>query len=197
MSRQQHPTRIARYVCALVCLAALWGPSASAEAATDGGAKQVVLAQADAATPFAARSGLQIGLVASDTVGSENIASATSSNCTGCRANAVALQAVIVTSDPSMFVPKNVAVASNANCTACTSFAYAYQYVVQTDGPVRLSQSGQAQIAELRGDAKAVAASDLAPDAMTAELDQIATRFVTVVQTETLASGHAATGNAI
>jgi putative peptide zinc metalloprotease protein len=174
----------ARWACALTCLVALaLAPAAQAQT-SDGGAKQVVIAQSTSDNVFAGRAGLQMALDPGDTVGNENIASASSSDCTGCRANAVAIQAVVVSGDPSTFTPHNVATAVNSNCVSCTSYAYAYQYVIQTDGRVRLSTDGRAELSDLRSEARSIAASDDPPDQMTAELDDVVKRFKSVLSSE-------------
>jgi hypothetical protein len=63
---------------------------------------------------------------------------------------AVALQAVLLISDPDIASPRNAAVAVNAGCTRCETLAYAWQYVVSMGGPVRVTQEGQRAIADLR-----------------------------------------------
>ena len=89
------------------------------------------------ATPRESSSGLQFALVGGSTVGSENLAQATSVACTGCTTIAVAVQAVGATGDPSVVVPHNAAVASSAGCTSCEAYAYAYQYILTRAGPIR------------------------------------------------------------
>jgi hypothetical protein len=71
-------------------------------------------------------SGLVVSPAASDAVDNENIAYA-KSGCTGCRTVAVAIQAVLITSNASDVQPKNVALAVNESCSSCRTFAAAYQ----------------------------------------------------------------------
>lgn len=153
----------------------------AATGAEGGGANNVVLATTTADGSSLSRSALQVSQIGGPTVTSSNIAAATSYACTGCRSVAVALQAVLVTGDPSTVVPANAAVATNAGCNSCTSYAYAYQYVLSTDGPAYLTPSAQAQLASFRAEIADLAASGLAPDELTARLDTVAAQFKATV----------------
>jgi putative peptide zinc metalloprotease protein len=156
-------------------------------AATDGGANQVVLATTTADGASTDRSGLQFALVGGPTVGSENLAEATSVNCTGCTTIAVAFQAVVATGNPSVVIPHNAAVAENGGCTSCSTYAYAYQYVLTTSGSAYLSAAGTTQVAKLRADVADLAASGLSFDQLTARLDGLAAEFRSVVDTNLVA----------
>lgn len=140
-----------------------------------------------------ARSGLQVSSVGGPTVGSENLAAATSTTCTGCRTIAVAIQAVDATGDPSTVVPHNAAVAANAGCTSCTT--YAYQYVLTTDGAAHLAAARQAKIATLRQAVADAAASGLSLDALTARLDSLAAQFRAAID-QFVPAGQAGSGTA-
>jgi putative peptide zinc metalloprotease protein len=159
-------------------------------AATGGGANQVVLATTTADGASAARSGLEFALVGGPTVGSENLAEATSVNCTGCTTIAVAFQAVVATGNPSVVVPHNAAVAVNGGCTSCSTYAYAYQYVLTSNERAYLSSSGWTQIATLRAEASNLAVSGLPFDELTARLDELAVEFRSVVDANMVAVGN-------
>src|ERR671926_40608 len=79
----------------------------------------------------------------------------------GRRSTAVAVQVLITTSNPSVFVPQNTAVAVNGGCNGCGAFAYARQYVLQTDGPAHLSGEGRQEVEQLRQEISDAAASIL------------------------------------
>jgi putative peptide zinc metalloprotease protein len=159
-------------------------------AATDGGANQVVLATTTADGASIERSGLQFALVGGPTVGSENLAEATSVNCTGCTTIAVAFQAVVATGNPSVVIPHNAAVAENGGCTSCSTYAYAYQYVLTTKGSAHLTTTGTTQVAALRAEVADLAGSGLSFDALTARLDELASEFRSVVDGNLVAAGN-------
>lgn len=134
------------------------------------------------------RSGVVVTTAAGDTVETENVAYAKAS-CDGCRTVAVAVQAVLITSDASAITPKNAAVAVNESCTFCETIAAAYQYVVTTGGPVHLSATGQQKVAELRREIGAVAASGVAYAELDAALDHLVDRLRAVIDDEVVSAG--------
>jgi putative peptide zinc metalloprotease protein len=158
-------------------------------AATGGGANQVVLASTTSDGAFSERSGLQFALVGGPTVGSENLAEATSANCTGCTTIAIAFQAVVATGNPSTVVPHNAAIAVNGNCTSCSTYAYAYQYVLTTTGAAYLSPGGTTRLTTFRAEVADLAASRLSFDELTARLDELAVEFRSVVDSNLVAVG--------
>ncbi len=120
--------------------------SVGAQAAGDTGPNNVVNVETTGTSVTDTQSALKVGHYGGDNLQSENVASAYSHDCTDCRTVAVAVQAVLVTGNPSTSEPKNVAAALNQNCVRCTTFAYAYQYVVNTDGRVHLDGETRADI---------------------------------------------------
>jgi intracellular proteinase inhibitor BsuPI len=147
------------------------------------GGKNVVLVINQTDGRLAARAGLSLNRASGPTAVPENLASATAS-CTDCRTVAVALQAVVLISDPNIASPRNAAVAVNAGCVNCQTFAYAWQYVVSTGGPVRFTPEAEQTIADLRAEASALAASDLAFPELVDELDEVAAEFRAIVDGE-------------
>jgi hypothetical protein len=130
-------------------------------------------ATADGAPTTVERSGLQVAESGGDEVTSQNIAQAISQDCTGCKAVAVALQAVIVTGEPRTVAPVNFGGAVNSNCTSCASFAFAYQYVVSADS-ADFTPSSRRAIAQLRRQAADLATSGLPFPELDARLQQVA-----------------------
>jgi putative peptide zinc metalloprotease protein len=159
-------------------------------AATGGGANQIVLATTTADGASTERSGLQFALVGGPTIGTENLAEATSVSCTGCATIAIAFQAVVATGNPSVVAPHNAAVAVNGGCTSCSTYAYAYQYVLTTNGSAYLSSTGSTRLAALRGEVSDLAASGLSFDELTARLDEVAVEFRSVVDANLVAVGN-------
>ena len=162
------------------------------------GGKNVVIVKNETDGRLASRAGVLTGHASGPSVVPENIASATSS-CTDCRTVAVALQAVVVISDPNVASPRNVAAAVNAGCLRCATFAYAWQYVVSTGGPVRITPEGQQEISDLRAEASSLAASDLPFPTLVEELDDVAARFRAVIDTEVerVGGGHGLSERAV
>jgi len=182
-SRHQSVRRRGLFV-ALAILSTI-GLAAPASAA---GGDNVVLAFNYVDDSHLPRSGVAVTTAAADTVETENLAYAKGS-CDACRTVAVAVQAVLITSDASVITPKNAAVAVNEGCTSCETMAAAYQYVVTTGGPVHLSATGQQQVAELRREIGAVAASGLPFLELDAALDQLVERLRTVIDEEIVSAG--------
>jgi len=178
------PALFTRTLLALLIVVLIGAVPASA---TDGGANQVVLVTTTADGSSLERSELQFTLLGGPTVGSENLAQATSDACSGCTSIAVAVQAVVATGGPSTVIPHNAAVAANSGCTDCASYAYAYQYVLTTHGSVYLSPAGHARVAELRAEIADAAAAGLAFDALTARLDELSAEFRAVVDQDLMA----------
>jgi type II secretory pathway pseudopilin PulG len=157
--------------------------------AVAGGPNNVVVANATSERPTVIRSSLDASQTGGDEVTSANIARAESKDCTGCRAVAVALQAVLMTGNPSTVTPTNAAVALNTNCTRCATFAFAYQYVVSTGGPAHLSPDGYRAIAQLRREAADLARSNLPFPELNARLEEVGARLKATVDEEIVRTG--------
>ena len=77
-----------------------------------------------------------------------NIAVAYAS-CEACQTVAIAIQIVIVSSDPDAIAPQNVAFSINEQCISCDTMADAYQFVVGGSG-FELTKEGRKRIKEIR-----------------------------------------------
>ncbi|MEA2248813.1 MAG: hypothetical protein QOH46_3342 [Solirubrobacteraceae bacterium] len=135
------------------------------------------------------RSSLQVLPTGTDELTSRNVAQAYSHDCTGCRAVAVALQAVIVTGNPSTVAPVNVGAAVNERCSSCATYAFAYQYVVSADDVDDLSWSARRTIWQLRREADDLARSGLPFPELDAQLRDVAARLKAAVDAEIERSG--------
>jgi putative peptide zinc metalloprotease protein len=127
------------------------------------------------------RLAFHVNRVASDTVDSANAAVAFAS-CSDCQTVAIAIQVVLIMSDPSVVTPENLAIAINQECSECDTLASAYQLVLSTGGPVRLSPEGRRRIAEIRRQLQELRRADLSSaeiqarvKALTAELREVVT----------------------
>lgn len=111
------------------------------------------------------------------------------SSCEDCLTIAVAIQVVLVTSDPDVVTPENIAIALNTECTACETFASAYQYVFTTGGNVRFTGEGQQQINEIRRAIADLLEQDLDFATLDAELDALVEQLYAVIGTELVPVG--------
>jgi putative peptide zinc metalloprotease protein len=123
-----------------------------------------------------------------DVVDPVNVAVAIAS-CESCQTVAIAIQAVLVSSTPSVVAPVNLAIAINENCTTCQTLASAYQFVLGTGGPVRLTPAGRRRIAAIRRELHALRKSDLAIEEIQSRTDQLATELQEVLGTELVPTG--------
>jgi Fe-S cluster biogenesis protein NfuA len=174
-------------VLAVLVLLAIAAPAT----ALAGGANQIVRSSATADNPIVVRSATQWAPFGGPTANSANIALATSTDCTGCRAVAVAFQAIILTNAPNVVTPANVAVAANGSCDGCDSFAFAYQDVITTDGSATLSATGIALVREIDARADAIARSGVPDSQMEAELKDLALEFKADVEQNLVMHGPA------
>jgi hypothetical protein len=152
-----------RVLAVLVLAVALLGIAAFPAIA--GGPNNVVNAEATAAldgSPTTVnRSALQVLPTGTGELTSLNFAQSFAHDCTGCRAVAVAIQAVVAHDAPSVVTPRNFAVAANLRCTGCLSYAYANQLVFITSRPPRFAPGDMQQIAQLRRQVADLANSDI------------------------------------
>jgi hypothetical protein len=180
---------------ATAALTALVG-ALPATAQTGGGANNLVQVVSTAPDQFAHRAGVQAAPYGGDSAQSTNLARADARDCTGCRSQAAALQAVFLTGDPDVVQVANAAVATNSNCTECHSYAFAYQYVVTTERAVSLTPAGHQALRDIQTDADAVTALQLDPAELKVRLDALFAELKDVVDNELSAGGHHASTRA-
>jgi hypothetical protein len=178
--------RCRKLVGLLVCALLLSPATASA-----GGANQIVRSSASADDPTVIRAAAQWAPFGGASATSANIAMATSTDCTGCRAVAVAFQAVVLTNAPNVVEPANVAFAANGGCDGCDSFAFAYQDVITTDGTATLSAAGIALVHDVRARADALAQSGEPDSQLEADLKVLAAEFKSDVEQNLIVHGSA------
>jgi putative peptide zinc metalloprotease protein len=104
--------------------------------------------------------------------------------CTNCRATAIAFQVVLVSGTPSALTPQNRAVAVTNECTACVVVAEARQFVRVVDQPVKFTDAGRAELADVRQDLRALELQDLPVDQLheAVEMNESRVRNVLVTQ---------------
>jgi putative peptide zinc metalloprotease protein len=110
-------------------------------------------------------------------------------SCTDCQTVAIAIQAVLVTTDPSPNYIQNTneAWAINYMCSGCDTLSYAYQFFDTVGGKFMITPEGRQEIARIRQEFESLRHSnDLAyiqaqARALTAELQQVLTTQVVPV----------------
>jgi len=105
--------------------------------------------------------------------------------CTDCRATAIAFQIVLVSGAPDSLTPHNRAVAVNDQCTRCVAAAEARQFVRVVDQPVKFTDAGMDELADVRQDLRAITRADLSiadlHDAVELQEDRVRTVLATQV----------------
>jgi putative peptide zinc metalloprotease protein len=127
--------------------------------------------------------------VMSDVVDETNAAVAYNS-CSDCAAVAIAVEIVLVESNPSVVSPQNLSIAINENCTSCVAVAEAYQFVVGGDtGPVHFDSDGNRILAEIRRELHRLKQEDLTLDQLQARLDSMSARIADVLANHLVPAG--------
>jgi hypothetical protein len=111
-----------------------------------------------------------------DVVDQSNAAVAFAS-CVNCSTAAVAVQIVLVESNPSVVRPQNIALAINELCSSCLTIANALQFVVSTDGPANFDDAGRDAINNVRDELHQIR-SDFRDGNLT--LDELQSRVATI-----------------
>ena len=179
--------RFAFLVSALLLALVVGAGTPGASSAQDNASVAVNLR--DGASLF--RFAFKIARVNQDVVDESNAAVAFAS-CEACETVAVAIQIVLVFSDPAIVTPTNLALALNYECTACQTLASAYQFVLTTGGPVHFTAEGNRRIAEIRRAVLELLRSDAPLADVQAELDALADELRAVLGAEIVAARNAA-----
>jgi putative peptide zinc metalloprotease protein len=116
-------------------------------------------------------------------------AAVAASSCTDCQAVAVAIQVVLVFSDPEVVSPTNLALAINIECTECTSVAEAFQIVLGTGGPAHFSADGNQALAEIRNRLHDLMKGELTLEQLEAELQDIVADLKVILENELVSVG--------
>ena len=123
-----------------------------------------------------------------DVVDQSNAAVAANS-CDDCSSTAIALQVVLIFSDPSEVTSTNLALAYNELCSACVAVAEAYQWVLTTGGVVRFTAEGNQRLAEIYRRLHRLRNAGLTLEQLQAELDEISAEIADVLATEIVPAG--------
>jgi putative peptide zinc metalloprotease protein len=132
--------------------------------------------------------------VMNDVVDNQNAAVAYAS-CAECQTVAVAIQTVLVFSDPSVVTPENYAIALNDGCDTCVTVASAYQFVLGVPDGFRFSHEAWLRILEIRGQikelGKAFERGELTALELAAQVDALVDELRSVVKGDIEAGGAA------
>jgi putative peptide zinc metalloprotease protein len=177
-----------KFLIALAALVAVALPSGVPVAAQAGGDNAALAINThDGKTVY--RIAIKVSRNDTGVVTNTNIAFAYAS-CSDCQTYAIAFQAVLVTSSPTIAAPTNLAIAWNDQCDSCTTFADANQVTVTTDGPVHFTPLGNQTLASIRHDLHALKHEDLTLDELAARVNQLADQFTWVVTTQLVPAGN-------
>ena len=173
-------TRIRAFAALFAVLGLLAGPVA-APASAQGDNAAVAVNDKDGTSIF--KFAFSIKRVTDDVVDNSNAAVAFAS-CDSCEAVAIAIQIVLVASDPDVVSPENLAIAINENCNLCETFAGAYQFVLGGGVRLQFTPEGFQRLAELRSDFRDLGKEDLTPEELAARLDELVAELRDVLSTE-------------
>lgn len=173
-------TRIRAFAALFAVLALLAGPVAAA-ASAQGDNAAVAVNDRDGTSIF--RFAFSIKRVTDSVVDNTNAAVAYAS-CDSCQAVAIAIQIVLVASDPDVVSPTNLAIAFNENCNLCTTFAAAYQFVLGGGVRLQFTAEGFERLAKLRSDFRDLGKEDLSPAELDARLEELVAELREVLSTE-------------
>jgi putative peptide zinc metalloprotease protein len=124
--------------------------------------------------------------VVADVVDNDNAAIAIAS-CNRCQTVAIAIQVVLIFSNPSTVTTDNLALALNIECNLCETLASAYQLVITTGGPVQLTKKGTKTIKDLTRQIKKLKKGDLSIFEIQSVLDSLVGQLFAVIGTELVA----------
>lgn len=173
---------------AVLCAAALCAAVPS-PAVAQGDTAAVAVNTKDESSIF--KLAFNIRYVTGEVVDQTNAAVAVAS-CEECRTVAIAIQVLIVQTDPSIVTPENLALAVNVDCSLCETFALAYQLVLGDGTRLRFTDEGHRQIAEIREALRDLRDQDLSGAELDARADVLVDRLRGVLATELVGVGRPA-----
>jgi putative peptide zinc metalloprotease protein len=134
----------------------------------------------------------KVSRVMNDVVDNQNAAVAYAS-CEECQTVAVAIQIVLVYSDPTEVTPENYAIALNEGCDTCETVASAYQFVLSVPDRFRFSKEAWRRIVEIRKEirelGKAFERGELSALELQELVDTLADELRTVIKEDIAAGG--------
>lgn len=165
-------------------------PAAASPALAAGDNDAVAINTEDGSSLF--RFAFEIHRTVNQTIDETNIAISYAS-CESCQTVAIAIQIVLVASDPNVITPQNVSIAVNEECTSCETMAFAYQFVTGTGEPLKIDSEGRRKINEVRKAfldlAKAAEAGELSAAEIEARVTELVDELRVVVRDHVVPAG--------
>ncbi len=109
--------------------------------------------------------------------------------CTSCTTVAVAVEIVLVESNPTTVTPQNIAIAYNNVCTLCLTVADALQFVLSTAGPVHFDAAGNRILASIKQELESLKHENLTLDELQAKIDGIRGEILDVLANHLVPAG--------
>jgi putative peptide zinc metalloprotease protein len=160
------------------------GSPASAQGGGDNTA--IAINTKDGATVF--KVAFAIRHVMNGVVDQGNAAVAVAS-CTECTTVAIAIEIVLVESNPTVVTPTNLAFAYNDQCSLCLTVADAYQFVLGTGGPVHFDAEGNQTLADIRHELEQLKHENLTLAELQARLESMIARIRDVLANHLVVNG--------
>ena len=114
-------------------------------------------------------------------------------NCEDCQTVAVAIQIVLVFSDPSVVSPENYAIALNEECDTCETVAGAFQFVLSVPDRFKFSKQAWQRIIEIRQEIRELGrdfkAGELTALDLEAQVEALVNELRTVIKEDIKAGG--------
>jgi putative peptide zinc metalloprotease protein len=102
-------------------------------------------------------------------------------SCTDCTTVAIAIEVVLVESNPTVVTPTNIAFAYNEFCSLCLTVADAYQFVLGTGGTVHFDAEGNRTLAEIKNELERLKHETLTLAELQARLESMIARLQDVL----------------
>jgi putative peptide zinc metalloprotease protein len=118
-------------------------------------------------------------------------AAVAAASCTECMTVAIAIEIVLVETNPSVVTPTNIAFAFNNQCSLCLTVADAYQFVLGTGGPVHFDAEGNKTLAEIKNELEKLKHESLTLAELQARLDSMIARIRDVLANHLVQNGPA------
>ena len=174
-------------VAASAAIALVFVPATTAAAGTR---DNVAIAITDARHPVDVDVSFQITHDHGPVANANNLASATGSNCTGCRTIAIAIQVDLVSGVVTKVNAQNFSLAENFKCVQCETLADADQFIVAPGGEdVDLTGHGRAELEAIRRDLVAEVHSGEPIPELQADVEATLLRIDTVLHTQVRSDG--------
>ena len=178
--------RIFAVVATAVLAVGLAGARPATASAQGGDNTAIAVNTKDGSTIF--KVAFAIRHVMSDVVDQSNAAVAYAS-CTDCTTVAIAIEIVLVESNPTVVTPTNLALAYNELCSLCVTVADAIQFVEGTGGVVHFDAEGNQILAQIKRELEELKHENLTLAELQARIEQIRAQIIDVLEHHLVPAG--------